>query len=238
MHGFFRSITCTSCCTLLAIFHPIVCLLPTDYFVLRPGNYRVNAMAYGLYVLKDILMNFAEFKYLLIAIERHIAFRRRSNYEHQSSRTAWRIIGGFQTIRLHKYASDHRFGCSTLSERFQVQEVINTTQLMRHLLIAFLLSIVGCSILMARWYYLVLWRGISTQSIECVALSNGTYLFVAFYSFGSLVCTVFYFRPLRKQLYVDLNHVFCGRFRSVAIKPFIPTAHDHFVNLQEFWSRT
>ncbi|KAI6185529.1 hypothetical protein M3Y98_00033900 [Aphelenchoides besseyi] len=165
-------IICTSACTLLAIFHPIVSFLPSDYFVLRPENYCVNAMVYGLYALKDILMNFAEFKYLLIAIERHIAFRRRSNYEHQSSRTAWQIIGGFQTIRLHKYATDHRFSCNTLSERFQVQEVINTTPLMRHLLVAFLLSIVGCSVLMTRW------------------------------------------------------------------NPFIPTAHDHFINLQEFRNRT
>ncbi|KAI6199102.1 hypothetical protein M3Y96_00590900 [Aphelenchoides besseyi] len=61
-------------------------------------------MVYGLYALKDILMNFAEFKYLLIAIERHIAFRRRSNYEHQSSRTAWQIIGGF-TILISEYTA-------------------------------------------------------------------------------------------------------------------------------------
>ncbi|KAI6211031.1 hypothetical protein M3Y96_00390300 [Aphelenchoides besseyi] len=77
------------------IFHPILLLIPPDYYSVAKGRYHSASIFYCFMFIGNLLAILTTFKYLLIGWERRIGFKYRTHYEHRGTSTAnWILFSG------------------------------------------------------------------------------------------------------------------------------------------------
>jgi hypothetical protein len=65
-----------------AIVHPIINAVPRESFSIAKGNYKAVAVVYFLHYIHHSFTIVATLKFIIVAIERRFAFRKRRIYEH------------------------------------------------------------------------------------------------------------------------------------------------------------
>ncbi|KAI6213080.1 hypothetical protein M3Y94_00107300 [Aphelenchoides besseyi] len=75
----------TSLCT---VVHPIPQLFSKEFYSVERGHYFGAILVYGLHFTGMILLMIIDSKYLMLAVERWIAFKHRVNYESRDGRDA------------------------------------------------------------------------------------------------------------------------------------------------------
>ncbi|KAI6199252.1 hypothetical protein M3Y96_00607000 [Aphelenchoides besseyi] len=75
----------TSLCT---VVHPLPQLFSKEFYSVEKGNYGGAILVYGLHFIGMIFLMIIDSKYLMIAMERRIAFKHRVNYESRDGRDA------------------------------------------------------------------------------------------------------------------------------------------------------
>ncbi|KAI6226603.1 hypothetical protein M3Y95_00638200 [Aphelenchoides besseyi] len=82
--------------SLATIFHPILLIIPPDYYSVANGRYHSAAIFYTFMFIGNLLLILTAFKYLLIGYERRIGFKYRAQYENRGTSTAnWILFLGF-----------------------------------------------------------------------------------------------------------------------------------------------
>ena len=77
---------------ILTLVHPIVVLIPPNFYSLKEGRWLAAMLVYPLFFLIQAFLYLLVSKFLFIAIERRYAFNNRRCYENSDSSTAWRLI--------------------------------------------------------------------------------------------------------------------------------------------------
>ncbi|CAD5227188.1 unnamed protein product [Bursaphelenchus xylophilus] len=79
--------------SLIALVHPLQYFLPETFYSFKDGNYYSAMVTYGVHGALHFALFLIESKYLLIAIERLIAFNQRTTYEKRNCSVAFKILG-------------------------------------------------------------------------------------------------------------------------------------------------
>ncbi|CAD5220000.1 unnamed protein product [Bursaphelenchus okinawaensis] len=85
--------TCT-----INFIHPLESLTPVEFYSLEAGNIKGSVFFYTLIVIQHFATFVFESKYMLIAIERVIAYRERATYENRDSTLAKKILLWFALL--------------------------------------------------------------------------------------------------------------------------------------------
>lgn len=78
--------------SLTTILHPIPKFFNPDSYSIEKGQYLTAFFVYGIHWLSTVLLTIIVTKYLMIGIERLIAFKLRADYENKDAKGATKLL--------------------------------------------------------------------------------------------------------------------------------------------------
>ncbi|CAD5219964.1 unnamed protein product [Bursaphelenchus okinawaensis] len=219
----------------VTVVHPMENLLPTSWYSVENGHYIPAILYYTLTYVISITSGFFCNKYLLIAIERTVAYKQRHTYERQGARLSIVCLMATMFVKLYREVKLAKFPTS-VAESFEIKHTKAVLQYVRRLVSVFVALLIACGTGFGGLFYAKFVLGYREEDPESKVFVTFIFSCACIYNFVTTVYMIVEFPQLARIMQNDMP--FLSIYNKVSPVPSVQGEHEaeiYFKQLADSW---